>query len=219
MNTKQLLLAGLAAGMALQLCPTAAANPITVTGSASPALVIPDNDANGIASPITLSSAISAITSVQVTVDVAGDPTAFNGDYYAYLQYSSGLVVLLNNLGGGSLGSPGDGFNVTFSDAAPNISSAPGLDTTATLTGTYAPQAGSLNSTFSGLDPNGTWWLFLADKSPGGVGALESWSLQVTGNAVALPDSGSALGLLLLAAGSLGLWSLRKRRVRPHFCD
>ena len=211
MHTKFLLPAGLAAGLALQLCPTAVANPITVTGSASPGVLIPDNDLNGLASQITLSSTISSITGVQVTVDVAGAPTAWNGDYYAYLQYSSGLVVLLNNVGGGPYGSPGNGFDVTFSDAAPNISTASGLATTAALTGTYAPQGGSLNSTFDGFDPNGVWTLFIADDQAGGVGELESWSLQVTGNAAAVgvPDNGSTLGLLLLGAGSLTLWSLR----------
>ena len=204
MNIKSLLSAGLAAGLALSFCPAEAA-PITVTDSTSPNAVIPDNNPNGLVSSINMNSGISSLTDVQVTVDVVGAPTAWNGDYYAYLQYSSGLVVLLNNLGGGPFGSPGNGFDLTFSDAAANVSTAPGLATTAALNGTYAPQAGSLDSTFGGLDPDGTWTLFIADTQPGGVGELASWSLQVTGNpAVAgVPDRGHTFALFLVSAGLL----------------
>jgi subtilisin-like proprotein convertase family protein len=216
MNAKSHLFAGLATMLALQLCPKAAGQ-ITTTASVSPDAVIQDDNVNGLSSSITLNSAINSITSVQVTVDVVGSPYAFNGDYYAYLQYSSGLVVLLNNLGGSignPYGSPGDGFNVTFSDSAPNISTAPEVPLQA-LTGTYAPQEGSL-STFDGLNPDGTWTLFIADEQPGGVGELKSWSLDVTGNPLTVPgvpDNSSTLELLVLGASSLALLSLRQRRL------
>lgn len=204
MNTQFLYFAGLAAGLALPLS-SALASAVTVTDSASPNAVIPDNNLNGLSSSITVNSSISSISDVQVTVDVAGAPTAWNGDYYAYLQYSSGLVVLLNNLGGGPFGSPGNGFTVTFSDAAANISTAPGLASTATLTGTYAPQGGSLDSTFGGLNPNGVWTLFIADTQAGGVGELADWSLQITGNAAiaGVPDNGNTFALFGVSAGLL----------------
>jgi subtilisin-like proprotein convertase family protein len=214
MNFKFLQFAGLvAAGLALALCPAAVAGPLTATGSASPGALIPDDNLNGLSSSITLNTAINSITGVELTVNVVGDPVAWNGDYFAYLQYSSGLVVLLNNLGATSsnpFGSSGNGFNVTFSDGSPNISSAP-IVPLGTLAGTFAPQVDSLG-TFDGLDPNGSWTLFIADESPGGVGKLEDWSLQVTGTSptTTTPDSGGTLGLLLLGAGSLAFWSSRK---------
>jgi subtilisin-like proprotein convertase family protein len=222
MNIKSLFFAGLAVGLALPLCPAEAA-PITVTDNASPNAVIPDNNKSGLASSITMSSGISSLTDVQVTVDVVGAPTAWNGDYYAYLQYSSGLVVLLNNLGtsaGTPFGSAGDGFDITFSDAGANVSTAPGLATTAALTGTYAPQAGSLDSTFGGLDPDGVWTLFIADTAPGGVGELASWSLQVTGNAAeaGVPDRGNTFALFVLGAGLLFVLkrSVDARQIQSH---
>jgi hypothetical protein len=222
MNTKHLLLTGSVAGLALRLCLPAMANPITILGSASPGLVIPDNNLNGVASTINLTAPLSEITHVSLTLDIAGSPSAgdaYNGDYYAYLQFSTGLIVLLNRIGPTPLGSPGSGINVTLSDGNPNIGAAPytaGLP----LTGTYAPQGGgastgsSLGNTFGGLNPNGGWTLFIADESPGGVGELVSWSLDVTARTTsAIPDDGSALIMLVLGLSPLALWSLRQRRL------
>ena len=64
MNTKLFLFAGLTSGLVLQLCSPVMANPITITGSASPGLAIPDNDLNGLASTITLSAPFVDITGV-----------------------------------------------------------------------------------------------------------------------------------------------------------
>src|ERR1700728_68340 len=111
MNTKLLLFAGLATGLALQLCPAAMAN--TVTVGATPGVVIPDNNLNGVASTVAMSTLSSDISDVSVTLDIAGAPTAYNGDYYAYLQFGSGLMVLLNNIENPPLafGASGNGMN------------------------------------------------------------------------------------------------------------
>jgi hypothetical protein len=221
MNIKHLFLAGWTAGLSLQLCLPAGANPITILGSASPGAVIPDNDLNGLASTINLSAPLSEITGVSLTLDIAGDPNAsdaYNGDYYAYLQFSTGLMVLLNQIDNPPLpyGSPGSGFNVTLSDGNPNIGAAPST-AGQPLIGTFSPQGGgastgaSLAGTFGGLNPNGAWTLFIADESPGGVGELASWSLDVTANTTPIPDSVSTPGLLVLGISPLVFWSLRKR--------
>jgi subtilisin-like proprotein convertase family protein len=214
MNTQHLLLTGLVT-MLWQFCPAAAANPITLAGSASPGQVIPDNDLSGLASTIYLSAPPSAITSVSLTLDIVGAPIAYNGDYYAYLQFNTGLFVLLNNIGPAPYGSPGNGINVTLSDGNPTIATAP-FAAGQSLTGTYAPEGGgastgnSLGNTFDGLNPNGGWTLFIADESPGGVGELADWSLDVTANTPGIPDTGRTMGLLVLGVGSLGLWFMRK---------
>jgi len=206
MNTKLLLLAGLATGFALQLCPKAMAQTYTI-GSGPLNETIPDNDLDGLANTINVNVPINDISSVDITLDITG---GYNGDYYAYVQYSSGLVVLLNRLDatvGNPYGSPGSGFNVTFSDSSANIGTAPVI-AGESLTGTWAPQAGSLNSTFDGMNPNGAWTLFIADESPGGVGTLQDWSVEVT----AIPEN-STMSLLVFGGSSLALWFLHKRRL------
>jgi subtilisin-like proprotein convertase family protein len=219
MKTKLILLAGLATGLALQLCPSALANTITVSGSASVGVIIPDNNLSGVASTIILNSAgaqnMTTIESVTVTLDIVGAPTAYNGDFYAYLANSSGLVVLFNNIDTPpAYGSPGNGINVTLSDSASvNIGVAP-YAAGQTLTGTYLAQGGSLESTFGGYkSPVGAWTLFVADTSSGGVGELAGWSLTVVG----VPDNGGTLLLSGMGVGLLGLCALRSRAPRlPH---
>jgi subtilisin-like proprotein convertase family protein len=190
------------------------ADPIVVTASATPNAVIPDGNLAGLSSSITLSSlaaqSISVITSVSVTVNIVGDAHAWNGDYYAYLQYGPDLVVLLNQLGvpgNGGFGSSGNGMDVTFSAGATSINSSPANAElgTPSVPVTYAP-VGNLNA-FDGLTSatSGAWTLFIADTSSGGVGELDNWSLTVTG----LPDNGSTLLLLTMGVGLLGLCSLR----------
>lgn len=215
MNTKLILIAGLTTGLALQLSSSALANSYSTTVSALPNVLIPDYNLNGVSSSVNVSSEMAHITGVTVTVDVAGDLNAWDGDYYCYLEYDSTMVVLLNRLGApgnGGYGAPGNGFfDVTFSQAAPNISTAPNLLTSlAPLTGTYAPQVGNLNS-FNGLAPTGTWTLFIADESAGDVGTLVSWSLNVVG----VPDNGGTMLLLGMGVGCLGLFSYRQHRTAP----
>jgi subtilisin-like proprotein convertase family protein len=218
MKTKLILLAGLATGFALQLCPPALANTITATGSASPGLIIPDNNLSGVASTINLNSlaaqSIDFIQSVTVTLDIVGYPNsgeAYNGDYYAYLQNGSGLVVLLNQIDTPpTFGSPGSGMNITLTDSASvGIQNAP-YTAGGLLTGTYQPDE-SLNNIFGGYkSPVGAWTLFVADESAGDVGKLADWSLTVVG----LPDNGGTLLQLAMGVGLLGVYSMRGRFFR-----
>ena len=60
-------------------------------------------------------------------------------------------------------------------------------------------------SSFNGLDPNGTWTLFIADASGGGQSTLQKWSVSIEG----VPEPGSFA--LLLAGGGL-LRSMRNRK-------
>lgn len=109
---------------------------------------------------------------------------------------------------GNSRGYPDNGFDVVLDDEAPNGDihiyrlTAFGSHTVpvdplfqSVLTGSWvpdgrsapfssvtdlSPRAASPLSAFDGLDPNGSWTLFIADVSSGGSGTLVSWSLEVT---------------------------------------
>ena len=173
-----------------------------VSGSANYSVnsPIPDNDASGLSSTVTFASPqINAVQTMNVTLNITG---GFNGDLYAYLTHGSGFAVLLNRVGktgANGLGYADGGFNVTLGDAASNgdihsyqLTVNPGG---AALSGTWAPDARNIDpavsldtsprtaflNSFNGIDPNGSWTLFVADVSAGGVSTLNSWGLQVIG--------------------------------------
>jgi hypothetical protein len=202
---------------------------ITLSGSQSPDTIIPDADLSGLAETINLGSGIQSITDVTLSLDVGGTAnySPFNGDYYAYLTDGSTTVVLLNRVGTApgttvldTFGYSDKGFDVQLSDGSPNIhnyQSGPyTLNGAGQLTGTWGPDGGSL-SAFNGLSSAGNWTLFIADESPGGIGNLDSWTLDVTGTpstvVSGVPDSSSTMGLLALGASSLAVLSLRHRRL------
>jgi subtilisin-like proprotein convertase family protein len=209
----------------------------TVIVSQTDNVIIPDNDLSGISETVSLGSSIQSITGVQLTLDIGGTDNyqPFNGDFYAYLEHGSGMAVLLNRVGvtaGNSFGYADTGFDVTFSDSGPDIHNYQNgiynLNAAGQLTGTWGPDGRTaspftvldtsprtaLLSSFDGGSAGGTWTLFIADTSPGGIGNLDGWSLQVTGNTNTLPqvpDSGNTLGLLAVGFSLLLLASCRRR--------
>ncbi|MEI6195118.1 MAG: PEP-CTERM sorting domain-containing protein [Verrucomicrobiota bacterium] len=191
----------------------ALALPITVSSSYVTALVIPDNNATGVAETENFGLAGYAITSLQLSLQISG---GYNGDYYAYLRHGAlGFAVLLNRpglSGANPYGYPDSGFNVTLSDGAANgnihsyqnVSNPQG----GVLTGWWQPDGGLL-SAFNGLDPSGAWTLSIADLSPVGIGTLTGWALTVTADTpsgpTAVPDGGLTLSLVFLGTGAVML--------------
>jgi len=213
-------LTGLFAGLAL-LAGSAEAGLVTV--ASNPNLAIPDNDPNGVADTITLSTPISSISSLSLTMQIAG---GYNGDFYAYLRHgASGFAVLLNRVGQtgvNPLGYSDSGFNVTLNDFAANGDIHAYANVTdpagGTLSGLWQPDGrhDSLSSTrdamlsnFNGQDPNGDWTLFVADLSSVGVGTLANWSLTIEGTP-SVPDGGAST----LALASVALMTLIGLQVR-----
>ncbi len=211
----------------LLLAPSAPA--ITTTAASNPNVGIPDNNINGVADTIHLSTAISSITSLTLTLDITG---GYNGDFYAYLQHGTGFAVLLNRVGrtaGNTYGFADSGFQVTFDDAAATDIHLASAGAGNPLIGTYQPDGRNVSpfsaldtsprtaflSSFNGLDANGGWTLFIADVSPVGLGTLADWSLTVNGNALSgVPDGGGTRVLLGLALAGLAWFSgLRKNSV------
>ena len=187
----------------------------------NPNLAIPDNNILGIADTQTISVPAGFITNVKLSLNIAGTPNAsnaFNGDFYAYLQHSSGFSVLLDRVGrttADAFGYSDSGFDVTFDDAAVNgdIHSYRNLVNPAggVLSGAWQPDGRTTNpntalltdprpallSSFNGLDPNGAWTLFVADVSPISTGTLKSWTLDLTVNPIPEPAT-FGFGILLL---------------------
>lgn len=148
-------------------------------------------------------------------------------------MYGSDFAVLLNRVGlvntiVNPYGYPDLGVNVTFADNAPNgdihnyqnVSNPNG----GVITGTWQPDGRNVSpatvtestprtamlNVFDGGTADGGWTLFIADTSEGGIGSLDSWSLQVTGNpptGLTVPDNGNALELLAMGFSLLLLSS------------
>lgn len=157
---------------------------------------IPDGSTAGVWSYINVSGMNPTLTDITVTLNLSG---GYNGDLYAYLSYNGALVPLLDRIGvssGNVFGAAGAGMNVTLSDAgANNIHTAgdgvlsgtwrPDGQTTSPTAppGDFLPVGGSitLNGTFGGMNPKGTWALYFADVvSSGSSSMLTSWSLDLT---------------------------------------
>lgn len=204
--------------------PRLRAQTLVQTFSYGPNLAIPDNNSVGVSDTETVSSSIFQITSLQVTLNLTGNPTAYNGDFYAYLSHgATGFCVLLNREGRtatSTFGYADSGINVTFADSAANgdIHNYQSVlnPNGGALTGTWQPDgrsvdpANSLDTTartttlgsFNGLDANGGWTLYVADVSAGQTGTFSNWSLQVTG----VPEPSTWLGgMLLLTVAALTL--------------
>ena len=144
-------------------------------------LPIPDNNAVGVSSPITVTNFPTTVAKVRVSFYLTH---TFDGDLIITLTSPSGVSVTLSNRRGGgganfgSACSP-DGSRTTFDDAA----------ATAIITG-VAPFVGSfrpdgLLSALNGQAGNGLWRLQIADRAAVDVGVLQCWSLFLS----ALDDS------------------------------
>jgi len=230
--------------LALITCAAGAWAQTTLTVSQTDNIMIPDNDLSGVAETITLGSSIQSITGVQLTLDVGGTANyqPFDGDYYAYLIHGSSQAVLLNRVGVTAInpfGYADTGFDVTFSGGGSDIHNYQNgsytLNGSGQLTGTWAPDGRTaspltvlntsprtaLLSSFNGGNAGGDWTLFIADTSPGAIGDLEGWTLQVTGNSGTnnpVPDGGNTLGLLALAFGLMVLTSSNTFKRMPQPC-
>ncbi len=186
---------------------------------------VPDNDEFGFVDTQEISGFAfdDIILSIDVNFKLSGDPDAFNGDFFAYLSADNGgYAVLLNRVGRTGLNLAGysdNGFDITFTAGAPDIHLYQALTNgfAGPLTGFWGsdgrvtdpdfvldgdPRTATLNS-FTNLNPNASYTLFVADLSLGGTAIVESWGMEIT----VVPEPGTAL---LVALGSLVLTMRRK---------
>lgn len=164
---------------------------------------IPDGSYSGWTDTRTVNT-MPAGTLVGVAVDLQLT-SGWAGDLYAYLINDTGFAVLLDRVGGGSYGAAT--LNVTLADDGfngggdfANIHTYGG----GSVSGTWNPDnsgitssPGSLGSFLAG-SPNGTWTLFIADLSGGGVTTIANWGLQM--DIVAVPEVESWVAAALAGA-------------------
>ena len=209
---------------------TAAAPAATIQLGFTPNLAIPDNNPNRVADTRVIDSAalgtpLHFITSVEVTLNLTTDHL---GDYYVYVQHDSGFTVLLNRPGrtaSNDLGYADKGTSATFTQFASAIVDVHMyrnfiVPAGGTLEGLWQPDGRTADpvavtdqsprsadlTSFGGLDADGAWTIFVADRSGGGLGTLNGWSLKIDGY---IPEPASAV--IIATAGSLTMF----RRRRP----
>jgi subtilisin-like proprotein convertase family protein len=194
---------------------------------------IPDGTLGGVSSQITVGGSLPILSDIAVTLDVSGGYNGDFYAYLSYNHVlvpllnrmgvgsspsttsafgyaDSGFHVVLSDSGAygdihlyqqvtgyGSL--IGDGMSTWTPDGrkiSPNLSAPLQFDSATRLT---------LDGTFGGMNPNGTWTLFFADVSGGGATSqLQGWSLDITAVpepvTVSLSVFGGAFGLAGLVA-------------------
>ena len=161
------------AGETITLAATLPNPPTTTTQvmfSNNSVYAIPDNNPNGIYSPITVSGINPTTLSSGVVVSAKVNIThTYDGDLMLYLISPAGTSVLLSNRRGGS----GDNFtNTTFTMSA----TTPIGSGSAPFNGNYIPD-GNLSG-FTG-NANGTWQLRAVDAAGNDVGSITSWTLTM----------------------------------------
>ena len=141
----------------------------------SPAIAIPDDDANGISDSI-ITTASGILTDLDVSVNIQH---TWIGDLTVELEHidTSTTVVLVVKPGtpGNGRGSSADNINVVLDDEAASTveNSAPYVSGNS-----YSPN-GSL-SDFDGESLTGTWTLSVKDTNGGDSGTLQDWCLIPT---------------------------------------
>lgn len=169
--------------------------------------LIPDNNPSGWSDTRTVSTMpVGTLQGVAVALQLS---SGWTGDLYAYLTHSSGFAVLLNQVGtpGQPFGYGAANWNLTLADDGFNGGSYADLHTYGggNLSGSTWNATDSLNS-FLSTSPNGTWSLFVADLSGGGLTTVQSWSLQM--DIAAVPEVETWVAAAL--AGAFGAFWLNR---------
>jgi subtilisin-like proprotein convertase family protein len=151
-------------------------------------IAIPDNNVNGIASPVAITGSgaltLAATDVVQVTLNINHN---YDSDLDVFLVDPSGTrAMLLTSDNGGS----GNNYtNTVLNTSAPNVIGSGGSNT-APFTGTYRPEGtistapgvytGIPNTALVGALIEGNWTLRVFDDEEDDAGTLVNWSLSIT---------------------------------------
>ena len=170
---------------------------------------VPDNNLSGWVDTRTVNT-MPAGTWNSVAVDLQLS-SGWAGDLYAYLVNDTGFAVLLNQVGtpGLTYGYGAATWNITLANDGFNGGSYSDIQTYGggNLSGsTWNPASADLSSFLSG-SRNGTWSLFVADLSGGGVTTVQTWGLQM--DIVAVPEVETWIAAAL--AGAFGAFWVNRQ--------
>jgi subtilisin-like proprotein convertase family protein len=150
--------------------PTGKPSPAQSTSATDVPKAIPDANATGVSSTVTLGGTGSV---ANIDVSISRITHTWDGDLQIELIGPDGTRVALANRPGGPNNS-GDNFvNTVFSDSA----STPLSSGAAPYTGTFKPQDGRL-AAFNGKPVAGKWTLRVADMAAQDTGTLTGWGVR-----------------------------------------
>jgi subtilisin-like proprotein convertase family protein len=143
----------------------------TTTYTNNVAFSIPDGAGNNVAGPAVTSTITVPLASSISDVDVLINGThTFNWDLITTIKHPDGTLATLQNR---YCNQASTGFDITFSDGSPAVTSA----CAAALTGTFGPATPL--SVFNNKPANGVWTLTATDNYTGDTGKINSWALQI----------------------------------------
>jgi subtilisin-like proprotein convertase family protein len=196
---------------AVVLAPTAPSSPFTLFGQNPAVITIPDSGpATPYPSTLQVSGVSGVISKIRVTLERVTH-TCFN-DLDVLLVAPGGQSLVLTSDAGGC-GGTATPTRLTFDDYAPTtLSGAQAQPTSGSYRPTNinpgdpvpapapVPPNASAMSVFQGIDPNGTWRLYVVDDAGGDSGSIAGgWTLDlVTSTRVcnlsplAIPDAGAS---------------------------
>jgi subtilisin-like proprotein convertase family protein len=214
---------------------TLPAQSFTNTYSSSPNMTVPDGNPVGLNLNISAMPG-GVISQVTVNLDITGGWNGDLYAYLA--GPGGGFAVLLNRTGINSDGSSftdmagysDAGFNITFDDNAGNgnihyyentvnpgggqltgvwMPDGENVDPTGDEVGTSAGMADpAMLASFNGLNPNGTWTLYVADLSSGNTSTVVSWGMTIVTTPEPEMMTYATIGLLSLLV--VNHWKQRK---------
>jgi subtilisin-like proprotein convertase family protein len=189
---------------------------------------IPDGDLTGYQNSLNLSGLQGTIVDVNLNLNITGGFNGDYYVYLTHNSTVSILLNRVGRTAGSAVGYPDGGFGPTTQGARFTLDDQTGTDVHlyrtvpftlngGQLAGTWQPDGrfidplstgATFDSTarsnnlglFNGMNPNGTWTLYLADVSSGGEGTLVSWGMDIVTSAVPEPSFG---GLICCAAAAI----------------